>query len=149
MKRLFLIAIIFCCSFSPGYTQQGENFLDYIRKGIASYYHHKFEGRLTATGEVFDNNKFTAASNTLKLGTYVKVTNLSNGKIVYVKINDRMARTNTRLIDLAHVAAKELGFVRKGLTKVKVEAVPETEGRNGIMAQLEEGTIPASRSNEL
>ena len=77
-------------------------------KGVASFYHDKFEGRKTATGEVFDNDKFTAACNNLKLGSYVKVTNLSNGETVYVKINDRMAKSNTRLIDLASVAAKKL-----------------------------------------
>jgi rare lipoprotein A len=109
--------------------------LSYIKKGIASFYHDKFEGRLTATGEIFDNDKFTAASNTLKLGTYAKVTNLKNGQVVYVKVNDRMAKTNERLIDLASVAAKKLSFHRKGITQVKVEAVPAEEGRKAILAQ--------------
>jgi rare lipoprotein A len=53
------------------------------KTGTASFYHDKFEGRKTATGEVFDNENFTAASNHFKLGTYVKVTNQSNGKVVY------------------------------------------------------------------
>lgn len=69
-----------------------------LRKGIASFYHNKFEGRKTATGEIFDQGKYTAACNTVKLGSYVRVTNLSNGKVVYVKVNDRMAANNTRVI---------------------------------------------------
>ena len=109
--------------------------IDNVKKGIASFYHDKFEGRRTATGDIFDNDKFTAASNKLKLGSYVKVTNVSNGEVVYVKINDRMAKSNTRLIDLASVAAKKLDFHRKGITKVKVEVVPAEEGKTGILAQ--------------
>lgn len=105
------------------------------KKGTASFYHDKFEGRLTATGEVFDNDEFTAASNRVKLGTYVKVTNLNNGKIVYVRINDRMAPNNPRLIDLASVAAEKLEFKDKGLAKVKMEIVPADEGKNKILAQ--------------
>lgn len=114
---------------------KGDNLLSKYMKGIASYYHDKFEGRKTANGEVFDNDKYTAASNTLKLGSYVKVTNISNGEFVYVKINDRMAKTNHRVIDLAKVAAYKLDFKKKGIAKVKVEVVPEEEGRNGILAQ--------------
>ncbi len=105
------------------------------KKGVASFYHEKFEGRKTATGDVFDNERFTAASNKLKLGTYVKVTNLNNGNIAYVKVNDRMAPNNHRLIDLASVAAEMLDFVEKGLAKVKVEVVPEKEGKMGILAE--------------
>jgi rare lipoprotein A len=107
------------------------------KKGVASYYHEKFEGRKTATGDVFDNEKFTAASNKLKLGTYVKVTNLHNGNIAYVQVNDRMAPTNPRLIDLASVAAELLDFIENGIAKVKVEVVPEKEGKMGILAENE------------
>lgn len=105
------------------------------KKGVASYYHDKFEGRKTATGDVFENDRFTAASNKLKLGTYVKVTNLKNGNIAYVQVNDRMAPTNHRLIDLASVAAEMLDFIENGLAKVKVEIVPEKEGKMGILAE--------------
>jgi rare lipoprotein A len=116
-------------------------------KGIASYYHDKFVGRLTANGEIFDNGKFTAASNKLRLGTYVKVTNLSNGRVVYVRINDRMAATNKREIDLASVAADQLGFISQGLAKVIVEIVPAEEGKRAILAQRE--LISSPRQNEL
>ncbi|RYE25395.1 MAG: septal ring lytic transglycosylase RlpA family protein [Sphingobacteriales bacterium] len=121
--------------------------VDDFKKGIASFYHDKFEGRKTATGEVFDNDKYTAACNTLKLGSYVKVTNTSNGEVVYVRINDRMAKSNNRLIDLASVAAKKLRFQEKGVAKVKVEVVDVEEGKFGIMAQ--NGKLTPERKNEL
>ena len=106
-------------------------------KGIASYYHPKFEGRKTATGEVFMNTKFTAASNNLKLGTYIKVTNLRNSQVVYVKINDRMAASNRRIVDLTSTAAEQLNFKEQGTTKVMIEVVSDEEGRSGILAQRE------------
>jgi rare lipoprotein A len=122
----------------------GNVVTDYL-KGIASFYHDKFEGRKTANGEIFDNDKFTAASNKLKLGSYVKVTNISNGEIVYVKINDHMAN-NGRVIDLASIAAKKLEFHKKGITKVKVEVVSAEEGQKAILAQ---NTPAIARPNEL
>lgn len=135
--RLLIITTLFVLSaMSVNAQSQGNsNILTNIKKGIASFYHDKFEGRKTATGEVFDNNKFTAASNKLKLGSYAKVTNISNGQVIYVRINDRMAKTNDRLIDLASIAAKKLNFHKKGITSVKVEVVSEEEGRKAILAQ--------------
>jgi rare lipoprotein A len=118
-------------------AQKKEIKLEQQKTGIASFYHNRFEGRKTATGEVFDNDNFTAASNHFKLGTYVKVTNVSNGKIVYVKVNDRMGHQG-RMIDLAEVAAEELKFVRRGTTKVKIESVSPLEGKRQILAQKTE-----------
>src|SRR5690606_25095238 len=135
MRRVLTLIIAGAISYNAQAQRNITN--DPYRSGIASFYHNKFEGRKTANGEIFDNDKFTAASNTLKLGTYVKVTNLANNEFVYVKINDRMAVTNERLIDLAKVAARELNFVKKGLAKVKVEIVPKEEGRDGVLAQNE------------
>jgi len=109
------------------------------KTGVASYYHDKFEGRKTATGEIFDNDNFTAASNFFKLGTFVKVTNLQNGKIVYVKINDRMGHPS-RVIDLTENAARKLKFVNRGTTKVKIEQVPVQEAKRYIIAQSNPNT---------
>jgi rare lipoprotein A len=125
--------------------KQGEPAAD--RKGVASYYHDKFEGRPTATGEIFDNEKFTAASNHLKLGTYVRVTNLTNGRVIYVRINDRMAPNNPRLIDLASIAAEKLDFKEQGLANVKLEIVPASEGKTKILAQRED--VAPANDNEL
>jgi rare lipoprotein A len=92
-----------------------------IRYGIASFYANKFNGRHTASGEVFSQEKLTAASNVVPLNTWVRVTNLRNKKKVNVRINDRMYFRNKRLIDLSHAAAKKLGYSGWGLAKVKVE----------------------------
>jgi rare lipoprotein A len=106
------------------------------KTGIASFYHNRFVGRKTANGEIFSNMKYTCASNKFKLGSYLKVTNLKNGKIVYVKVNDRMAH-NGRLIDLSRRSASDLNFVNSGLTSVKVEQVNPTEAKRKILAQLD------------
>src|SRR4030095_1175760 len=89
--------------------------------GTASYYANKFEGRLTANGEVFSQQKMTAACNVLPLGTWIKVTNLYNGRSVIVKVNDRLHYKNKRLVDLSKIAAKKIGYTGGGLTKVKVQ----------------------------
>ncbi len=97
-----------------------------VVKGIASFYSASLDGTKTATGEIFRNSKFTAASNNLKLNTWVKVTNLNNGKTVVVRINDRMhpaMKKKGRVIDLSRAAAKTLDFMENGLTKVKLEVI--------------------------
>ena len=90
--------------------------------GTASIYHDKFHGRRTATGEVFSQHKLTAASNFVKLGSRVRVTNLVNLKSVIVKINDRMHPSMAkkgRVVDLSEAAAREIG--NRGLVRVRVE----------------------------
>ena len=91
--------------------------------GQASYYSLKFQGRKTASGQTFSHKKFTAACNTLPLGTFIKVTNLKNGKTVVVQTNDRLHKRTKRLIDLTMAGAKKLGFVAAGLARVKVEVL--------------------------
>ena len=94
--------------------------------GIASFYSKNLDGTKTATGEYYRNAKLTAASNNYKLNTWVKVTNLSNDKFVIVRINDRMhprMAKKGRVVDLSRAAAKELDFMKKGLTKVRVEPI--------------------------
>lgn len=92
--------------------------------GTASYYHNKFQGRKTASGEKYDVNKYTAACNKLPLGTIVEVTNVRNGKCVVVRINDKIG-TKHRIIDLSRIAAEELGYINQGLTKVKIKIKDE------------------------
>lgn len=91
--------------------------------GQASYYASKFHGRKTANGEIFDHKKMTAACNTLPLGTWVLITNLRNGRTIKVKINDRLHHKTRRLVDLTRAGAQKLGFIKQGLTRVKVEVV--------------------------
>lgn len=91
--------------------------------GQASYYSSKFEGRKTATGEIFRHSKMTAACNILPLGTWIRITNLKNGRSIVVKTNDRLHKKTRRLVDLTKTAAQKLGFVKAGLTRVKVEVL--------------------------
>lgn len=93
-----------------------------VRKaGVASFYNDKYHGRATTSGESYDKYSLTAAHNSLPMGTRLRVTNLKNNRSVIVKVNDRMQQPNKRLIDVSKQAAKELGFINAGLTKVKIE----------------------------
>jgi rare lipoprotein A len=118
MKYLIFFAFIFNSFIA---FSQYKKINNKTWEGTASFYSNSFNGRRTASGEVFSNSKLSAANNFLKLGTKVKVTNISNGKSVVLKINDRMNARNKRLIDLSKKAANDLGFQHAGLCKVKIE----------------------------
>lgn len=94
-----------------------------LQFGIASYYHSKFEGRATASGELYAEKEMTAAHNGLPFNTWVRVTHLKNKRSVVVRINDRLHYRNTRVIDLSRAAAEKLGLISKGLARVKVEVL--------------------------
>lgn len=100
--------------------QDGRN---YHAVGTASWYGTKFHGRDTANGETFDLYGMTAAHKTLPLPSYVKVTNLENGRVVTLRVNDRGPFYSDRIIDLSFAAAKKLGFAEKGVARVKVEGI--------------------------
>jgi rare lipoprotein A len=111
-----------------------------VQYGVASYYADKFEGRKTYTDEIFSQKKLTAASNTLPMHTWVRVTNLRNHESVVVRINDKMHPHNKRLIDLSHAAAEKLGYCGKGLTRVRVDVLgkkrpPEAEEEEDAAAK--------------
>ncbi len=89
--------------------------------GIASYYGKKFHGRPTANGETFNMYKLTAAHRVLPLGTIIRATNLSNGRWVEVKVNDRGPFIEGRILDLSFAAALELEMVQPGTTRVMIE----------------------------
>lgn len=91
--------------------------------GAASWYGKGFQGRPTASGEPYDMYQYTAASKTLPLGSWVKVTNLRNGKWLIVKVNDRGPYVGNRIMDVSYSAAQMLDFKSRGLTKVKLEVV--------------------------
>ena len=102
---------------------------DYKEIGIASWYGPGFHGKKTANGEIFDQNKVSAAHRTLPMPSIVRVTNLDNGKVLSkVRVNDRGPFAGNRIIDLSKKAAQELGFVNSGIAKVKVEIL-ENESR--------------------
>lgn len=102
---------------------------DYDEVGMASWYGPGFHGKKTANGEIFNQNIISAAHRTLPLPSIVKVTNLENGQVLsFVRVNDRGPFARNRIIDLSKEAAKQLGFVNKGVAKVRVEIL-EDESR--------------------
>lgn len=92
-----------------------------VERGEASYYHNKYRGKKTASGEKFRQYKRTAAHKTLPLGTKVKVTNLRNGKKVRVTINDRGPFIEGRIIDLSRKGARKIHMLDDGVAPVKIE----------------------------
>ena len=93
--------------------------------GMASYYSDRFEGKVTASGEIFSQSKMTAAHRTIPFGTKVEVTNLNNNKSVVVIVNDRGPFAKDRIIDLSRKAAIKLDFIENGVTKVKIELLDD------------------------
>jgi rare lipoprotein A len=112
----FIFTLIFSCLCLIGYSQS-------VEIGMASYYSDKFEGKKTASGELYKSSKMTAAHPTLPFGTLVKVTNLSNNKSVNVTVNDRGPFVKDRIIDLSKSAAVKLDYIDQGVAKVKVEPI--------------------------
>src|SRR5947209_11495345 len=100
-----------------------EEDTNYREEGLASWYGDDFHGRLTANGEVFDMASLTAAHPTLPMPCYARVTNLSNGKSLIVRVNDRGPYHGNRLIDVSNKAAELLEFKGNGVAKVRVEYV--------------------------
>ena len=101
----------------------------FVQNGKASWYGRKFHGRPTASGEIYDMYKKSAAHKTLPLGTYVKILNISNNKRIIVRINDRGPFVKGRVIDLSYAAAKEIGLVGPGTADVKVVALGREVGK--------------------
>lgn len=128
---LFWLMLIVSCSsavrFSTnGSTIENENTFEskeYYEIGEASFYASEFDGKKTASGEVYDMNQLTAAHPKLPFGTKLKVTNLKNNKSVIVRVNDRMPNYKGRVIDLSYRAAKEIGMVNDGIQEVKIEVI--------------------------
>lgn len=136
--RLWFLAVMLialCCMSSAEVVAQNKTTANKLKQkktvrvfyGQASYYANKFQGRKTANGEIFDQKKFTCASNVLPLGTWIKVTNLKNGRTVVVKINDRIHPKMKRIVDLSRAAANKLGYVSRGLTRVKIEILDKKQ----------------------
>ncbi len=123
-----------------------EEDVNYRAEGLASWYGDDFHGRLTANGEVFDMGSLTAAHPTLPMPCYARVTNLSNGKSLIVRVNDRGPYHGNRLIDVSNKAAELLEFKGNGVARVRVEYVGRAplEGSDDrqLMATLRTG-VPA------
>jgi rare lipoprotein A len=107
------------------FAQQSSMVIEEI-VGQASWYGAQFQGRRTASGEVFDMSELTAAHQTLPFGTQVRVTNPRNGRSVIVRINDRGPYSGQRIIDLSRMAAELLGLRAKGVGRVRIEVLAST-----------------------
>ncbi|MFB9262517.1 septal ring lytic transglycosylase RlpA family protein [Bradyrhizobium erythrophlei] len=133
-----------------GRTYVPEEDVNYRAEGIASWYGDDFHGRLTANGEVFDMASLTAAHPTLPMPSYARVTNVSNGKSLIVRVNDRGPYHGNRLIDVSNKAAELLEFKGNGTAKVRVEYVGRAplEGSDDrqLIATLRTGTPAPSPS---
>jgi rare lipoprotein A len=100
-----------------------QSLTPYRQRGIASWYGRKFHGKRTSSGERYDMYAMTAAHTILPIPSYARVTNLSNGRSVVVRVNDRGPFHSDRIIDLSYAAAYKLGYVNAGSTHVEVEAI--------------------------
>ena len=128
--RKAIFTVLFFLFFSPNLfakvplkdtLNKGSNLK--VLYGQASFYANKFNGRKTASGEIFSQKKMTCACNVLPLGTWIKVMNVENKKSVIVKVNDRLHPKTKRLVDLNNACAVELGYAHKGVIRVKVEVM--------------------------
>jgi rare lipoprotein A len=114
---------------SKSYTVLGKTYYvlptnkNFVQCGKASWYGNKFHGRHTASGEIYDMHKFSAAHTTLPIPVFMKVTNLENGKSIVVRVNDRGPFHHDRIIDLSYAAATALGIAGQGLGNVEVRSL--------------------------
>ena len=120
------------------------------QRGIASWYGKKFHGQKTSIGETYDMFSMTAAHPTLALPSYVRVTNVSNGKTVVVRVIDRGPFHADRIIDLSYAAAYRLGYVNNGSTQVEIEAILPGDNSTPILAQAkpQAPAVPPAKAPE-
>jgi len=120
MKKILLVLLLSLSSEAMEYSKK----IHYTNKiTMASYYSNSLQGRKTASGERYNKSLLTAAHRSLPFGTLVRVTMLSTGKQVIVKINDRGPFRKRRSIDLSYKAAKAIGIIRAGTAKVRLEII--------------------------
>jgi rare lipoprotein A len=131
-----ILLIVAACASTPSSTQTADYYTvagkryypissstGFAQRGLASWYGGKFHGRLTSNGERYNMYGRTAAHKTLPFNTYVRVTNLQNGRKTIVRINDRGPFVRGRIIDLTYTSADELAMVEDGVVPVKIEAL--------------------------
>lgn len=140
-----MIAVLCCLSLGAcSWVPKGESQLDVgiKERGIASWYGEQFHGKQAANGEMFDMGALTAAHRTLPLGSMIRVTNLTNGKHVRVRINDRGPYVSGRILDLSLAAADRLGMVHGGLSVIQLEVIGDR--RPDFMLAAEESAQSVS-----
>jgi rare lipoprotein A len=135
MKRISLIlaAALISAAVCGAQNYPPADLSNFRQEGIASWYGAEFDGRPTASGEIFNSSLYTAAHPTLPFGTFLSVTNLNNGRKVNVKVNDRGPFVSSRIIDLSQAAAQMLDMLTGGTAPVLVEAL-NSGGRGGDLS---------------
>lgn len=119
----------------------------FVQRGIASWYGEKFHGHKTSNGEIFDMYKMTAAHKNLPLPSYVRVTNLDNGRQVVVRVNDRGPFHSDRIIDLSYAAAKKLGYQSRGTARVEIAAITVSPDGSMLVAGEAKSAPTSSRAS--
>lgn len=137
MKLFFSVFTLLICFSVLGQTQSGK----------ASFYADKFEGRETASGEIYNHNKATAAHRKLPFNTKVKVTNLNNNRSTIVRINDRGPFIRGRIIDLSQSVADELGALESGIIEVTIEVLGKDNDLNQVEIQKEKAKRPEEKND--
>ncbi len=137
---------------APHYVVFGQRYYvmasadGYRERGVASWYGRKFHGRPTASGEIYDMYAMTAAHKSLPLPTYAQVTNLSNGRSVVVRVNDRGPFVDNRLIDLSYAAAIELDLIAAGTGLVEVKALGKAAPATTTAPSPSRASVPPSNA---
>lgn len=125
MKRAILVIIMMISTLGLYSFKYNANDNDEVKTSYVSYYHDKFNGKKTASGQLFSNSKLTAAHRTLPFGTKVKITNPRNGRSVVVTINDRGPFHSSRALDITKSAFDEIGNISSGTMAVEYQIVED------------------------
>lgn len=134
--------------FGKTYTPINDSTTPFKQKGHASWYGKKFHGKRTSSGEPYDMYKVTAAHPTLPIPSYARVTNLSNGKQIIVRINDRGPFHSNRIMDLSYTAALKLGYLSKGSSEVELERLlPEDIAKMAENSQNQQAQTPTQNTS--
>jgi len=115
-QKKLLLSILLVSLLTPIYAKNTK-----VQIGKGSWYGKQFQGKLTASGERYNMYDFTAAHKTFPFNSMVKVTNIKNGHSVVVRVNDRGPYHGGRIIDLSYLAAKKLGYLKRGVAKLKIQ----------------------------
>lgn len=135
--------------FGKTYTPINDSTTPFKQKGYASWYGKKFHGKRTSSGEPYDMYKITAAHPTLPIPSYARVTNLSNGKQIIVRINDRGPFHSNRIMDLSYTAALKLGYLGKGSSEVELERLlPEDIARMAENSQNQQANVGVQNNTQ-
>lgn len=129
MNHIYLFCILLVANLSVSFSSTES-----ANCGVATYYADLFQGKRTASGELYDKNKLTAAHRTLPIGTKIKITRVDNHKSVVVRVNDRGPHSRNKMLDVSKAAAEKIGLTKVGKATVKLEIID----KNNKVALTEE-----------